>query len=250
MHETLDFYFQCCSIQLDCWSHSVVAGTLANAGVCPVTRDRVFSPTTAKHCLSLMYSCGMYDFSGEFAFSVGLPAKSGVSGALVIVVPGVCGITIWSPALDQFGNSVRAVEICNKLVDYFNFHNYDNLIPTLRKVDPRLQTNEDKLDTLMVANFSASQGDLNEIKSLYAKGVDLNASDYDGRTPIHLAASEGHSNIIEFFILEGLELNPVDRWGGTPIEDAKHHGHTNVAFILESVLNKTNKSTKKQENHS
>ena len=75
MHEILDFYFQICSIQIDCSSHSIVAGTLANAGICPITRERVFSPTTTKNCLSLMYSCGMYDFSGEFAFTVGLPAK-------------------------------------------------------------------------------------------------------------------------------------------------------------------------------
>ena len=86
-----------------------------------------------------MYSCGMYDFSGEFAFSIGLPAKSGVSGSLLLVVPGVCGITIWSPPLDRYGNSVKAVEVSKKLVDVFNFHNYDNLIPNLDKVNPRLQ---------------------------------------------------------------------------------------------------------------
>ncbi len=59
-------------------------------------------------------------------------------------MPGVCGITVWSPNLDEFGNSVRAVEICDKLVEQFNFHNYDNLIPNLKKIDPRLQKNEDK----------------------------------------------------------------------------------------------------------
>ena len=236
MHEILDFYFQICSIQIDCSSHSIVAGTLANAGICPVTRERVFSPTTTKNCLSLMYSCGMYDFSGEFAFTVGLPAKSGVSGALVIVVPGVCGITIWSPKLDEFGNSVRAVKICDKLVEQFNFHNYDNLIPNIKKIDPRLQKNEDKLDGIMVANFAASQGDLNEIKSLNAKGVDLNGADYDFRTPMHLAASEGHLNIVEYFILNNIELDPKDRWGGTPLEDAKRHGHKKVVELLEKSI--------------
>ena len=80
LHEILEFYFQCCSIEITCSDHANVAGTLANAGICPITRERVFSAEITKNCLSLMYSCGMYDFSGEFAFSVGLPAKSGVSG--------------------------------------------------------------------------------------------------------------------------------------------------------------------------
>ena len=92
-------------------------------------------------------------------------------------MPGVCGITIWSPNLDEYGNSVRAVEIAQKLVQNFNFHNYDSLIENMAKNDPRLQKNEDKLKGVMVANFAASQGDLNEIKSLEAKGIDLDEAD-------------------------------------------------------------------------
>jgi len=125
IHEVLDMYFALCSIETTCSNHAVVAGTLANAGVCPLTKEYIFMPTTVKHCLSLMYSCGLYDFSGEFAFKVGLPAKSGVSGALMVVIPGICGITIWSPRLDSCGNSVRGIEICNKLVDSFKLHNFD-----------------------------------------------------------------------------------------------------------------------------
>lgn len=127
LHQVLDFYFQCCSIEMTCRTQAVVAASLANGGVCPKTGERVFAPSTAKDCLSLMYSCGMYDFSGEFAFTVGLPAKSSVSGALMVVVPGICGIAVWSPRLDRYGNSVRGLELCNRLVKAFGLHSYDRL---------------------------------------------------------------------------------------------------------------------------
>ncbi len=75
--QTLEFYFQGCSIEVDAQMLAVAAASLANAGVCPLTEDPVFSPGAVQSCLSLMSSCGMYDFSGEFAFTIGLPAKSG-----------------------------------------------------------------------------------------------------------------------------------------------------------------------------
>jgi glutaminase len=136
--QTLEFYFQCCSIEATCERMSIVAATLANGGVCPTTGERVLRFDTVRACLSLMYSCGMYDFSGEFAFSIGLPAKSGVSGALMVVVPNVLGFCTWSPRLDSLGNSVRGIAFCRELVRRFNFHNYDDLVGSLEsKRDPR-----------------------------------------------------------------------------------------------------------------
>jgi len=120
--EALDLYFRCCSMTLDCRSLSVVAASLANGGVCPLTGHRIAESTNVRNTLSLMLSCGMYDFSGEYAFTVGLPAKSGVSGAMMIVIPGVCGIALWSPLLDRQGNSVRGVEFSRRLVKAFPFH--------------------------------------------------------------------------------------------------------------------------------
>ncbi|KAK1902691.1 Glutaminase kidney isoform mitochondrial [Dissostichus eleginoides] len=137
MTSVLDFYFQLCSIEVTCESASVMAATLANGGICPITGERVLSPEAVRNTLSLMHSCGMYDFSGQFAFHVGLPAKSGVAGGILLVVPNVMGIMCWSPPLDKMGNSVRGIQFCTDLVELFNFHNYDNLKHFAKKHDPR-----------------------------------------------------------------------------------------------------------------
>uniref|UniRef100_A0A8C9ZAK7 glutaminase n=1 Tax=Sander lucioperca TaxID=283035 RepID=A0A8C9ZAK7_SANLU len=145
MTAALDFYFQLCSIEVTCESGSVIAATLANGGICPITGERVLSAEAVRNTLSLMHSCGMYDFSGQFAFHVGLPAKSGVSGAVLLVVPNVMGIMCWSPPLDRLGNSVRGIHFCQELVSHFNFHNYDNLRHFTKKHDPRNRSDEDSV---------------------------------------------------------------------------------------------------------
>lgn len=234
--EVLEFYFQCCSIESNCEKMSIIAATLANGGVCPTTGEPVLSPSTVRSCLSLMYSCGMYDFSGEFAFTIGLPAKSGVSGALMVVVPNVMGLCIWSPKLDGLGNSVRGIEFCKHLVDRFNFHNYDDLVGSIgAKKDPRRRREDVRADAVNGLCWAASQGDLPGIQALVARGVDLNISDYDGRTALHLASSEGHAMVVEELVARGVNVNPVDRWGNTPLDDALRGGHTGVVEILEKA---------------
>ena len=170
--ETLEFYFQCCSIELDAQSLAVVAATFANAGINPLTNDPVFTPSTVRHCLSLMSSCGMYDYSGEFAFTIGLPAKSGVSGGLMLVVPGVMGVCVWSPRLDALGNSVRGVAFCKELVTRYNFHVFDSLTvgEDTGKRDPRRKKNEAEITGTMRLLYAASQGDLDELRAALATG--------------------------------------------------------------------------------
>lgn len=100
-------------MEANCDIMSIMAATLANGGICPITDEKVLRPDSVRNVLSLMHSCGMYDYSGQFAFKVGLPAKSGVSGAMLIVVPNVMGICTWSPPLDPLGNSCRGLQFCD-----------------------------------------------------------------------------------------------------------------------------------------
>ena len=226
--QTLEFYFQSCSIEVDAQMLAVAAASLANAGVCPLTEDPVFTPGTVQSCLSLMSSCGMYDFSGEFAFTIGLPAKSGVSGAVMLVVPGLMGICVWSPRLDEHGNSVRGIEFCRKLVADYNVHVFDSLVTgrgRTTKRDPRRKKNQTQTEAVVALTWAASQGDLNEVRALIASGVEPGTADYDGRTPLHLAAAEGQLEVVRYLLAVGADPQPVDRWGGTPLRRRSQRAH-------------------------
>uniref|UniRef100_A0A8C9ZFV1 glutaminase n=1 Tax=Sander lucioperca TaxID=283035 RepID=A0A8C9ZFV1_SANLU len=202
MTSILDFYFQLCSIEVTCESASVMAATLANGGFCPITGERVLSPESVRDTLSLMHSCGMYDFSGQFAFHVGLPAKSGVAGGILLVVPNVMGIMCWSPPLDKLGNSVRGIQFC-----------------TVKSVINLL--------------FAAYTGDVSALRRFALSSMDMEQRDYDSRTALHVAAAEGHAEVVRF-LLEACKVNPVpkDRWGNTPMDEAVHFGHHDVVTIL------------------
>lgn len=234
MTAALDFYFQLCSIEVTCESGSVMAATLANGGICPITGERVLSAEAVRNTLSLMHSCGMYDFSGQFAFHVGLPAKSGVSGAVLLVVPNVMGLMCWSPPLDRLGNSVRGIHFCQDLVSHFNFHNYDNLRHFTRKHDPRRRSDEDANKSIINLMFAAYSGDVCALRRFALSAVNMEQSDYDSRTALHVAAAEGHVEAV-VFLTETCKVNPYmkDRWGNTPLDDAMQFGHDVVVSVLQ-----------------
>lgn len=123
--EALELYFQQCSVLVTGHDLAVMGATLANGGVNPLTQQQAISAQNVKYLLSIMLTCGMYDYAGEWAFRVGLPAKSGVGGGIVAVVPGVLGIGLYSPKLDAKGNSVRGVEACKELSRRFGLHAFE-----------------------------------------------------------------------------------------------------------------------------
>ncbi|KAI6176120.1 No extended memory [Aphelenchoides bicaudatus] len=239
--EALDFYFMLCSLETTCESLSVMAATLANGGVCPITGERVISSPAIRDLLSLMSSCGMYDGSGQFAFHVGLPAKSGVSGVMMVVVPNVTGIALFSPRLNKQGNSTRGLAFCHQLIQRFNFHTYDSLLNNeSRKIDPRKHSNDRLKEQVVSLLFAAKAGDLNAIRRLYMHGYDLEIADYDKRTALHLAAFRRPRR-------PKVRPDPKDRWQRTPVMDAQAEKHIECIRLLEKAMTVHEKSEDEED---
>eukprot|EP00736_Rhodelphis_marinus_P014013 Rmarinus@m.24588 len=234
MAKVLEFYFMCCAIELDAEGMAIVAATLANGGVNPVTQRRVLDAVTVQDTLSIMSSCGMYDYSGEFAFRIGLPAKSGVGGCIFVIVPGVLGLATFSPPLSEDGNSYRGVEFCKLLERRFAFHAFDN-VDMSGKIDPRLKDEPSELENLNVMLYAAADGDIMGVRRMLARGIAINAQDADGRSALHLAASEGRLETVKYLVEHGALISLPDRYEGTPLDDAIRHNHIEVAKYLEKA---------------
>jgi glutaminase len=120
--EVLDLYFRQCSLAVSARDLAIMGAALANDGVNPVTGVRALDREYVPDVLTVMNSCGMYNYAGQWAYDVGIPAKSGVSGAVLAVIPGQAGIAIFSPPLDANGNSVRGIAACRRIADAFELH--------------------------------------------------------------------------------------------------------------------------------
>jgi glutaminase len=123
--EILDVYFRQCSILVTASDLARMAATLANVGENPVTGRQVFDLNAVRCTLALMFTCGMYDYSGHWAFDVGLPAKSGVGGGIAGVVNRQIGIGSYSPRLDAKGNSVRGLAAFKDLAEELGLHAFE-----------------------------------------------------------------------------------------------------------------------------
>lgn len=120
--EVLDVYFRQCSLKVTTTDLARMAATLARGGLNPMTGRRVTNSGVVKRTLSVMVTCGMYDAAGDWVSAVGMPAKSGVGGGIVAVLPGQLGIGVYSPLLDAKGNSVRGVRLCRSLSEQLGLH--------------------------------------------------------------------------------------------------------------------------------
>jgi len=120
--EVLDVYFRQCSLRVTSADLARMGATLARGGVNPQTGRRVTSTRVVQRTLSVMVTCGMYNAAGDWVSAVGMPAKSGVGGGIVAVLPGQLGIGVYSPLLDARGNSVRGVLVCRSLSERLGLH--------------------------------------------------------------------------------------------------------------------------------
>ncbi|MBD2208266.1 glutaminase A [Nostoc linckia FACHB-104] len=125
IEESLDLYFQQCAVMVNCRDLAVMAATLANKGINPITQEQAVKSCYIKDILSVMYTCGMYNFAGEWAYKIGIPAKSGICGGILAVVPNQMGIAVFSPPLDVRGNSVRGVKVCEELSQQLGLHLFE-----------------------------------------------------------------------------------------------------------------------------
>jgi glutaminase len=125
VEETLDLYFGQCAVLVTADDLAMIAATLANHGIHPETGERVVREDVVRDMLTVALTCGMYDYAGEWAFTVGIPAKSGVGGGIIGVLPGVGGLAVFSPRLDRHGNSVRGLRVFEELSERFGMHMFD-----------------------------------------------------------------------------------------------------------------------------
>ncbi|WBU60914.1 glutaminase [Paracoccus albus] len=138
--DAVEGYIRQCALKVDVRDLAIMAATLANYGQHPVSGDRLLQPSTVRQVLSVMTSCGMYDAAGDWLTTVGIPAKSGVAGGIIGVLPGQVGIAVFSPRLDEHGNSVRGVKMMERLSRDLGMHIMDVFRPSrsaLRNVSSR-----------------------------------------------------------------------------------------------------------------
>jgi glutaminase len=243
LKDTLELYFQICSILNTGRGMATMAATLANGGLNPMSGVRVVAPQHVRCALPLMLTSGMYDYSGQWAYDVGVPAKSGVGGCVFLVIPNVCGISIWSPRLDGNGNSVRGVAVATELVKHLAIHNFEVFSGLSRKkIDLTMRKNAALCAEIGDVLFAASQGDTQALSSAIHAGTNVYAGDYDQRTSLHLAAAEGHEEALRLLVdsipssvNKTAVLCALDRWGGTPLDDAVTGNHQSCVDVLKAA---------------
>lgn len=205
----LDLYFRQCAILATTADLAVMAATLANDGINPVTGTRALDRDAVRDVLSVMSTCGMYNYAGEWQFSVGMPAKSGVAGGIMAVLPGQLGLGVFSPLLDEVGNSSRGLEVCRDLSRQLRLHLLDHRgtrkttirrrysVSDIRSKRIRPQRDQDRLDELGAGILVFElQGDL-----LFA---DVEAVTRQVMNDL---------NISSHFILDGTRLDRIDEVG-------------------------------------
>ena len=219
---TLELYFQACSITMPCFLLSKFAAVMANSGLDLETEERKISASVLKEVMCVMYSTGMYDFSGRWSADIGIPAKSGVAGAVFAVIPNVCGICVFSPRLDKMGNSVRGVKFFQCLAKLFTIHMFESVITGLTK-KTRLQECDSISKKYANVYELCKTGNSEKLREILSDDdlldeFDVNRGDYDGRTPLHIAVAENRDDCVKVLLEHKANPTCLDRWGNKALE--------------------------------
>lgn len=211
--EVLEVYFRQCSIRVTSRDLAVMAASFAAGGRNPVTGRRVIAESAVADVLSVMYTAGMYDYSGEWAYRTGLPAKSGVSGGVMALVSGQVGVGAYSPLVDDRGNSVRGVKVCEELSRRFGLH----LFRTAHETLPPIRTLADGSARRSVRVRPAS-----EVAQLDADGRAIGVVVAQGHWSFVacerlLAGLDGASH--HFVVIETSRISGVDATAAVLIDD-------------------------------
>jgi len=244
----LDDYFSYCSLGVNTEMMSVVAATLANGGVNPITDERVLSSSTVTSCLSVMMTCGMYDASGEFSATTGFPAKSGVSGIIMAVIPGVCGICTYAPQIDGLGNSVKGLNFFARLAReaigtplYRSPSQTAVLTAFGNQFDWRTSGKESVLTKFSLREYSSlwwasANGDELRIRQLAARGININETNYSGRNAMNFAISRDSMNGLSVVqLLVSLGINTSADALVQYLDDAAREGRQDIYDYLMTL---------------
>eukprot|EP00048_Salpingoeca_helianthica_P004041 m.73149 g.73149 ORF g.73149 m.73149 type:complete len:620 (+) comp13025_c0_seq1:112-1971(+) len=244
----VSLYLQLCATEITPEIGAVIAATLANGGVCPLTNVRVLDPKHVRDTLALMHTCGMDTQSGEWAFSVGIAAKNASSGCIFAVVPGVMGLCTLAPQLNPYHVSERGSEFFRRLVRRFTLGHISflssgpasatqkSIASAARKIDPLRFVHSEEEATCSYLMSAAREGDLGAIMSARSKGVTMTMVDYNGRTALHVAAAAGHAQVVDYLIACFPRVQLQDHFGSTPLEDAVRNNNTLAAAMLRRAV--------------
>lgn len=234
-------YIRQCAASVTVRDLALMAATLANAGVQPETGEQVLRRQTTRQVLSVMASCGMYDAAGDWLSTVGIPAKSGVAGGIIGVLPGQIGVAVFSPRLDPHGNSARGIEMMKRLSEDLGLH----LMDTGRPARSSLRETRTVIVEGQPATIYVLQGDLvlSSIESLvheiieHPPQTDLIIFDMSRVDEVHAVARRTSSDMATKLVEEGHQIilidpdetvtdfqdsqgRPVERWSPHRLEQA------------------------------
>ena len=233
---------------------AVAAATIANRGVCPLTNERVLSADVVANAIGQMYSAGMNAYAGEWQFNVGIPSSSGSSGLMLLVIPNVCGLVIQSSKINESLVPLKGVEFAKLLTSNYRVNIFDQLVfGTVESAYDAMEleisntdaegegkdlSNEVSDAALFRLIMAASKGDLETVQEVLRKGeVDVNQSDYDKRTALHIACSDGQKDVARVLLARGADPSLVDRWRQTPLDDARRTGSTELIEMVQEYTN-------------